>query len=87
MSKLSQSQKLIRRLKTGKHMTTNEAKSRYGINRLSARIYDLREAGFPIFAEKYVVRGGVNRGKCVTAYSLEIDSTPKWLLNDSYWFA
>lgn len=87
MSKLTQSQKLIRRLKTGKHITTTEAKTRYGINRLSARIYDLREAGFPIYANKYIVKGGVNRGKAVTAYTLVVDETPKNLLGNSYWFA
>ena len=86
MNKMSQNQKLYRRLKTGKHITKAEAKSRYGIKRLAARIYDLREVGFAISTEKYVVRGGANRGKAVTAYTLASNKVPKNLLADTYWF-
>lgn len=87
MKKLSQNQKLFRRLRTGKHITTTEARSRYGIKRLAARIYDLRSAGFDVYTGKYTVRGGKNRGKLVTAYRLVTDSIPKCLSKDSYWFA
>lgn len=86
MNKLSQNQKLFRRLKTGKHITKSEAKSRYGIKRLAARIYDLREAGFDIYTDKYVVRGGANRGKVVTAYTLASNKIPKNLMTDTYWY-
>ena len=82
-NKLSQNQKLFRRLNTGKHITKSEAKSRYGIRRLSARIYDLREAGFQIFTEQHVVRGGVNRGKFVTVYTL--GHAPDDVLSKPYW--
>lgn len=85
MNKLSQNQKLFRRLRTGKHITNTEARSRYGIKRLAARIYDLREAGFDIFTDKYVVRGGKNRGKAVTAYTLVPNSIPKSALTNTYW--
>jgi hypothetical protein len=86
MNKLSQNQKLFRRLRTGKHITKAEAKSRYGIRRLAARIYDLREAGFDISTQKYVVRGGANRGRSVTAYTLVSTSLPKNLTTDTYWY-
>jgi len=85
--KLSQNQKLFRRLRTGKHITNTEARSRYGIKRLAARVYDLRSAGFSVYTGKYIVRGGKNRGKSVTAYRLVPDSVPKCLRKDSYWFA
>jgi len=86
MNKMSQNQKLYRRLKTGKHITKAEAKSRYGIKRLAARIYDLREVGFDINTEKYTVRGGANRGKTVTAYTLASNDIPKRVQADTYWY-
>ena len=77
---VSQNVKLARRLSTGKNLTEAEARSRYGIKRLSARIYDLREAGFPIFTNKRVMKGGANRGKQVTAYRMHVSNTPDFLL-------
>lgn len=77
---MSQNVKLARRLSTGKNLTVAEARSRYGIKRLSARIYDLREAGFPIFTNKRVMKGGANRGREVTTYRLHVSNTPEHLL-------
>ncbi|CAB4141197.1 Helix-turn-helix domain containing protein [uncultured Caudovirales phage] len=76
---VSQNSKLIRRLSTGKNLTVAEAQSRYGIKRLSARIYDLREAGFPIYTNKKVIKGGINRGRKMTAYRLNVENTPEWM--------
>lgn len=77
---VSQNVKLIKRLSSGKNLTVSEARSKYGINRLSARIYDLREVGFPIYTNEVTMKGGVNRGKKVTAYRLHVSNTPTSLL-------
>jgi hypothetical protein len=77
----SQTVKLVRRLSTGKNLTVAEAKGKYGIARLAARIHELREEGFPIFTNKVTVKGGANKGRRVTAYRLDVSSTPKSLLN------
>ncbi len=38
----SQIEKLLRRLSTGRRLTSSEALVRYGVQRLSARIYDIK---------------------------------------------
>lgn len=80
-NKTSQNVKLVRRLSTGKNLTVAEAEGKYGIARLAARIHELREEGFPIFTNKVRVKGGANKGKVVTAYRLNVDATPRSLLN------
>jgi hypothetical protein len=77
----TQTVKLVRRLSTGKNLTVAEARGKYGIARLAARIHELRDAGFPIFTNKVTVKGGSNKGRKVTAYRLDVSSTPKSLLN------
>lgn len=77
----SQNVKLLRRLSTGKNLTVSEARAKYGISRLSARIHELREEGFPIYTNKVRVKGGVNRGRVVTAYRLHVKATPKQLFS------
>ena len=71
----SQNVKLVRRLSTGKNLTVTEAKGKYGIARLAARIHELREVGFPIYTNKVTVKGG----RKVTAYRLNVSATPKSL--------
>ena len=76
----TQNVKLVRRLSSGKNLTVSEARTKYGIKRLAARIFELREAGFPIFTDKVKMKGGVNRGRKVTAYRLHVSKTPDTLL-------
>lgn len=83
MSSKSQRTKLVRRLSSGKNLTVNEAKSKFGIQRLAARIHELREEGFPIYTNTVVVKGGKNAGKKVTAYRLNVARTPAALLFDN----
>jgi hypothetical protein len=71
----TQNVKLLRRLSSGKNLTVAEAKSRYGIGNLSARIHELREAGFRIFTNKVKMKGGSSRGRIVTAYRLHVESS------------
>lgn len=76
----SQTTKLVRRLITGKNLTVAEAKGKFGIARLAARIHELREAGFPIYTNKVKAAAGANRGRVVTAYRLNVSATPKSLV-------
>jgi len=87
MTKMTQNQKLIRRLSNGKNLTITEAQSRYGVKNLSARVAELREFGFAIYTNRFTAKGGVNRGKTVTGYRLSVEKTPNTLLNDGYWFS
>lgn len=48
----TQLEKIMNALSTGRHLTRSEAEARLGINRLSARIYDLRQEGFTIYTNK-----------------------------------
>lgn len=43
-----QNQKVLRHLQSGQHLTSLEALHRYGIFRLAARIYDLKQSGHNI---------------------------------------
>jgi len=87
MKKLTQNQKLVKRLSTGKNLTIREASSRYGVANLSARISELRETGFPIYTNQVRIAGGPDRGKYVTAYRMNVSKTPKKLLSDNFWFS
>jgi biotin operon repressor len=73
----TQSKRLLNRLLTGKNLPVDEAKQKLGINRLSARIFELREDGFPIYTNKVnVVRKQGNRfvKRKVTAYRLNTNA-------------
>lgn len=70
----TQNVKLLKRLSSGENMTVREATSRYKIGNVSARIHELRGAGFRIFTNKVKVKGGADRGKVVTAYRLHVES-------------
>lgn len=77
-----QNVKLVRRLSTGKNLTVAEARGKYGIARLAARIHELREAGFPIYTNKVTVKGGPNKGRKVTAYRLHVSATSDKLFGE-----
>jgi len=66
----SQRQKILRFLASGKQLTVAEA-NRLGVNRLSARIHDLRNEGFVIYTNQKKMKGGPRRGQKVTAYRLD----------------
>lgn len=81
MATNTQKTKLVRRLSSGKNLTVTEARSKFGIQRLAARIHELREEGFPIYTNTVVVKGGKNAGKKVTAYRLNLNETPAVLFD------
>lgn len=65
----TQLQKLARRLANGKNLTVNEAKTRFGVQRLGARIHELREnLGLAIFTNKVT---NSKTGRKVTAYRMQ----------------
>ena len=76
-----QNVKLIKILGTGKNLTVSEAEDRFGIQRLSARIYELRRYGFTIYTHKVKKKVGTRRVKYVTAYRLNVDSSTRTLVN------
>ena len=77
----SQTAKLVRRLINGKNLTVAEARGKFGIARLAARIHELREAGFPIYTNKVKVKNGSKKGTVVTAYRLDVTGTSKSLVS------
>ena len=81
MATNTQRTKLVKRLSSGKNLTVTEARSKFGIQRLAARIHELREEGFPIYTNTVVVKGGKNAGKKVTAYRLNLNQTPDSLFD------
>lgn len=64
-----QNQQILDHLKTGKVLTPLEALDSFGCFRLSARIYELKDAGWPIMCE----RQAVESGRIVGHYSLTMD--------------
>jgi len=50
--KKSQVEKILKYLASGKKLTASVAKNRFSVERLPARIYDLRELGWTIHTEK-----------------------------------
>lgn len=51
MNKIAQTKKLLEWLKAGHSITPLEALQKFGIMRLSGRIYDLRHMGYKIVTE------------------------------------
>jgi hypothetical protein len=55
---MSVSQKIVNFLKTGRTLTVAQAQSKFGISNVPARIYDLRENGYPHIYTNTVVKNG-----------------------------
>jgi hypothetical protein len=63
---MSQAERILNHLRSGKHLTPLEAMSRFSCLRLSGRILELREAGYRIRTR--MVR--LASGKRVASYTL-----------------
>lgn len=50
--------RILRFLKTGRDITTTQAQTRFGITNVSARMSELKAAGFPIYLNKKVTKNG-----------------------------
>ena len=62
---MTQLEKIRNYLEAGRTLTAPEARSRFGIKNLSARIYDLRTQGLVIGTETYVRKNGASAVKYV----------------------
>lgn len=65
-----QNAQILSHLKRGKEITPMEALNEYGCFRLAARVFELRDSGWPIECE----RRSTENGKVVGVYSLN----PSW---------
>jgi hypothetical protein len=50
--------RILRFLKSGRDITTAQAQTRFGITNVSARMSELRAAGFPIYCNKKMTDNG-----------------------------
>lgn len=57
-STLSVSQKLLKYLQSGRDITANQARAKFGITNVSARISELRKAGYAIYLNEKTTSGG-----------------------------
>ncbi len=65
---------VLEHLQTGQSLTAVQAFKLLGINRLSARIMELRDAGFPIVTDRVCVKTRRRRA-IIAKYSLALDET------------
>jgi hypothetical protein len=68
----SNKERVLNYLRKKNSITVAEA-TRLGIDRLDARIYDLRQEGFEIYTNKKTLKSGPSRGQRVTSYRLAYD--------------
>ena len=60
MQKISQSQRILKYLQTGRKLTPIQALNKFGCMRLGARIHDLKKLGYNIISEFYKPKKGVH---------------------------
>jgi predicted transcriptional regulator len=63
---MTATQKLLSYLKTGRDITASQAQSRFGISNVSARVSELRKAGYSVYLNEKVT----SNGKTIKAYRL-----------------
>jgi hypothetical protein len=56
MTYATQAEKVLAYLEDGKTLTSKQARARFGIQNLRARIYELREEGYNIVTEQVTFR-------------------------------
>ena len=67
---MTQVEIVLRALKAGERLNPDDARKKYGIQRLAARVWDLRKTGYKI-AEKMVRTPSGDGGECIaTEYYL-----------------
>ena len=65
-SNTNATQKLLKYLQNGYDITASQARARFGITNVSARISELRKAGFPIYLNEKTT----SQGYTIKAYRL-----------------
>lgn len=76
---MNQNQVILEYLKTGKTLTPLQALNKFGCFRLAARVYSLRQDGWPILSERL----DVGEDKKVAIYSL-VNDKEQWPKDSSY---
>lgn len=66
----TQEQKILDFLKTGKELTSDKAYVKWGVSRLPARIFDLREKGYTIYSNRKRVVKYSRTGPSYIAYRM-----------------
>jgi len=66
MSNLNAKEKMLSALKSNETFTVRQARSRFGIKNVAARIYDLRQEGYCIYSNEKTL----STGKKATVYRL-----------------
>lgn len=56
--KSSQNSRLLRFLKTGRDISANQAYDKFGIQNMTARVNDLRKAGYAVYLNERRTRSG-----------------------------
>ena len=72
MNKISQNKKILEHLQSQGTITSLDAINKYGITRLSGRIFDLREQGHPIAKRMITVKNRFGEECRVAEYSLVV---------------
>ncbi len=67
---MSQTVAILTHMQKGMYITPLQALRLYGCLRLSARILNLREAGYPVKVERFAVKGPCGKRASVARYSL-----------------
>jgi len=63
---VSVTQKLLKYLQNGRDITANQARAKFGITNVSARMSELRKAGYPIYLNEKTT----SQGYTIKAYRL-----------------
>jgi len=56
-NKTNATTRMLNYLRSGYDITTEQARSRFGITNVAARVYDLREEGFPVYTNMKKING------------------------------
>ena len=56
-NKKSAKTRMLNFLSNGRDITTNQARQTFGIENVAARVYDLREDGYPIYTNRKNING------------------------------
>lgn len=71
---LTQTDDILAHLQRGETITPGEAWERYGIARLGARIWDIKQAGFDVQTERIEVSTSRGRKARIARYSMKTTS-------------
>jgi predicted ArsR family transcriptional regulator len=85
---LTTTQRILSFLKSGGDITVNQARTRFGVKNVSARISEIRKAGYPVYLNTRMT----NNGRTIKVYTLgtatrRIVAAGQLVLSDPYFSA